>query len=602
MVWPVPRALRDHRGTNVSLQLSSFPPCSSLPPIPLVRWRRDTHTPPYPLEPPGTLESGGVVVLGDAGFIANRNPLIRQLGLEAGARDAAILEALWHQRGPRSIGQLCGAYSAVLWDAPRERLILVADRLGIYPFYLGDQEGELTVSLGLEGLLATLPARPALNRASLVAQLHGRALAAGATFFSNITTTRPATVTEFFRHGRRVRRYWRLGEEGPVGRRPGTSWVESLGGLLIQVVGEYAAGEATGVTLSSGLDSASVAWALACVRGAESSRAISWTAPELPKADETSGARAVSERLGIGFVPVLADRCWTLEGDTDLRPPLAGPPLTYFARLWQETFAVARQHGVELLFSGASGDHLFGGRIEPAADLLLTGRWGALREELAAHREENGVTDWQLLRHRILGPMFRAYWPSVRPQGEPTLPWLEPEALADPPADRRWGPLAHLPGRRERWRRLHDPLLPRILAETTAAAGRAGVKLRHPLVDHRLIELAAALPSEACYHRRQTKSILRELLRDHLPAEVVEQPGKIVPNTIAERGLREREIPKAEALMTDMRLEALGLVNEARLRAHYRQYVERGTGTSTFWHTLSLEAWLRCHGDVFGAA
>lgn len=539
-------------------------------------------------------------MLGDIGFIANRRRLMGELGLDPAVPDAAIFEALWNRFGPSGVERVCGAYTAMVWDQSRERLILAVDRLGIHPLYVRESGEERIVSAELGNVFGPASSSIQLNRLSLIAQLHGQALPPGATFFAGITATRAATLTEFSRTGSLERKYWTLAGLRTLGARPGDDWTKRLSELLIEVTGEYASGEPAGVTLSSGLDSTSVALAWVRARPAESLTALSWSAPELPEADETSGARAVSERLGLRFVPVRADLCWTLEGDTDLCPPLAGPPLTFFARLWRETFAIARESGLGLLLSGASGDHLFGGRIEPAADLLLTGRWSSLREELARQGERSGESLCKQWRHRILGPMVRAYGPRPRSVAPPL--WLEPEVQPEArhAVASEIQPL--LPGRRERWRRLQDPLLPRILAETTAAAREAGITLRHPLVDHRLVELAAALPSQACYRFGKTKTILRDLLRGELPDEVVERPTKIVPGLIARRGLREREVPKALGLMTNMRLAAMDLVNESRLRAHYREFLDQGSGSSSFWHTLSLEAWLRCHGDRFATA
>ena len=87
---------------------------------------------------------------------------------------------------------------------------------------------------------------------------------------------------------------------------------------------------------------------------------------------------------------------------------------------------------------------------------------------------------------------------------------------------------------------------------------------------------------------------MREALRDILPDEVVDLRGKIYPSAICHRGLRERETEKAWALMTDMRLAELGLVDESRLRKAYAEYLEGAEGT-TFWYSMAAEAWLREH-------
>jgi asparagine synthase (glutamine-hydrolysing) len=127
----------------------------------------------------------------------------------------------------------------------------------------------------------------------------------------------------------------------------------------------------------------------------------------------------------------------------------------------------------------------------------------------------------------------------------------------------------------------------------TAQAARHGIELRHPLLDHRLFEFAASLPTAQTFAAGMRKIILRNAMRGRLPDEVVDRRGKTYPAAIARRGLRERERAKVWSLVTNMRAADLGFVDEQRLRQAYGDYLTGRSDSSLFWHTLTLEAWLR---------
>lgn len=52
------------------------------------------------------------------------------------------------------------------------------------------------------------------------------------------------------------------------------------------------------------------------------------------------------------------------------------------------------------------------------------------------------------------------------------------------------------------------------------------IESRVPFLDHRLVELAFSLPDEAKIHKGVTKRILRESMRDILPAAITDRKDK----------------------------------------------------------------------------
>lgn len=543
--------------------------------------------------PRGASAASPHVIVDHSGLITNRTRLSAGLGAPPDLEDAELLRRLYAARGPAAARELEGTASWVLWDGEHGELVLVRDRLGTNTLYVCEAGGAVAIAPRMSTLLAALPARPDFDTQAMVAQIQGQALPPGRTFFAGVRQVEPASMVVVGRTAVREERYWEVGEALASGRIPEEAAPALLRECLAAVVLDYASPQPSGITLSSGLDSPTVAALLRAALPAAELGAVSWLAPELPAADESAGIELISRSLGLRPVPIRADGLWPLGDGVDLAPPLAGPRLTFYSRLWRATFEAARAAGLSVLFTGASGDHLVGGRVSAYADLLLLGRFARLGRETAEQARRSGQALAAVWRHHVLGPLLRSFLP---PAAAAPLPWLrEPYRDAGreavPPGRRPW-----LPGRRQRLELLRDRTFPRVLSELTSQGAELGIEVRHPLADHRLFELAARLPSSASFVAGVRKVALRRAMAGALPAEILAREGKVFPTAIAERGLREREAATVRSLMREMRAADLGLVDPAVLAAHTERYLSGAAASSIFWHTLTLEAWLRAHG------
>lgn len=535
---------------------------------------------------------GAVECLWWGGFIANRAELGQGAAAAGESSDPGLLESLYRVQGRRTPQPIAGPYAWLLWDAARRRVLGARDRLGTLGLYYALDGDRLLTANRLDVLLSALPFNPAPNLRAAVAQINGLPPPEGETFFEGIRSLPPGSLLTVDRDTVTVERYWRP-EAQPLLRLPkDADYADAFRPLLLDVVKEYLPPARLGMTLSSGLDSTTVAAAVRQVAPGQDAVAIYWAAPDLPEADEGRYALAVASRLGLSAIEVRADRYWPLCTAEGMRTRRSSPLRNYYTELWDATFDAARHAGVETIFTGVSGDHLFGGNVFAYPDLFLTGRWLDLARQVREHLPRSTFRLPALLRHMLLGPIRETYWPR-RPATAPA-PWLGQayrsvyeECL--PPPIRDW----HLlPGRRQRLAALRDPLLPQIAELSNLQAAENDIELRHPLLDHRLFEFAASLPTDQTFRAAWRKGIVRNAMRGVLPDEVLDLFDKIYPTAIARRGLQEREQAKIWPLLTRMRAADLGLVDEGRLRDAYRAYLE-GKGGALFWHTLTLEDWLR---------
>jgi asparagine synthase (glutamine-hydrolysing) len=119
----------------------------------------------------------------------------------------------------------------------------------------------------------------------------------------------------------------------------------------------------------------------------------------------------------------------------------------------------------------------------------------------------------------------------------------------------------------------------------------ASVELRPPLLDHELVELAASLPSDVLVRGRQTKWVLKEVARRHLPAEIVDRPkvGFRVPLDAWFRG-HLRDLARDSLLASD---SFVGSVMDRRAVTELLDVHDAGRRDESvrIWTLLALEQW-----------
>jgi len=128
----------------------------------------------------------------------------------------------------------------------------------------------------------------------------------------------------------------------------------------------------------------------------------------------------------------------------------------------------------------------------------------------------------------------------------------------------------------------------------------ASIESRVPFLDHRLVEFAAALPPRMKLRGLTTKWILREAVREILPAEILtrKKMGFPVPFGIWMRGPW-KEV--ARDVLLDVRSRQRGIIDPAAverlLSAHAAGAMD---GADAIWSLLNLELWYRTHIDGDG--
>ena len=125
------------------------------------------------------------------------------------ATDTEVLVHGYEEWGDAFLQRLNGMFAFALWDAPRRRLLLARDRLGVKPLYLAQRDGLLLFASEIKALLAALPTAPAPD-ARAIADYVGLDYVdhSDRTFFTGITQLLPGHLLVAENGRMRVERWW----------------------------------------------------------------------------------------------------------------------------------------------------------------------------------------------------------------------------------------------------------------------------------------------------------------------------------------------------------------------------------------------------------
>ncbi|MEJ3750904.1 asparagine synthetase B [Actinomycetes bacterium KLBMP 9797] len=444
----------------------------------------------------------------------------RSLPDSAGA--AALVTAAYLEWGTDFVPSLGGAFAIALWDGRTEELMLARDQVGAQPLYYTHTNTGLVFASERKTLLAHPEVSPVVDVAGL-RRVVSHALPPGP-IFSGFAQVDAGEIAAFGRGGWRRRRYWQLTT------RPHEDDVDTTVARIREMLEESVRGQlpadTTGVlaTLSGGIDSSSVAALVAAeLRRRGPDRLHAFTVdfaqeefqPDVMRdTKDEPYARAVAERIGAQHtvVPLVP---------TDILDPVVrlgilrakdGPARIYDMEASQYLFIqhLATQ-GAKVVFTGGAGDQLFQGA-----------RWSTDRGLI-----ESGTFPWVALalrhgaKHGFGTALFNA----------DVLATLDlPTYYRDEYATRT-AAVEYLDGEDD-WARQLRKIAYLVLTcgpLDSATFAAAGLEMRAPINNHRLIEYAYNIPAALHAHGGIEKGLLRAAVADLLPDEVVRRKQSATP-------------------------------------------------------------------------
>ena len=537
--------------------------------------------------------------------------------------DTEVLVHGYEEWGAHGLAaRLQGIFAFALYDAPRRRLTLVRDPLGVKPLYWWSDGALLLFASEMKALLGhpALGARK-VNLAGVAQVLVTRYVSRPATMFQGVQRLPEGCWLQAgapVEQRPRPHRYWDL--EFRPERIGLEEAAEELDARLRHTVDMQLMSDVPlGVQLSGGVDSGLVTALMEQLRRARGDPAPLQSFSvgfDVAKFSELAHARAVAQRYGtrhreitVGFrdfaaqLPLMA---WLYD------EPMGEPPGI-------PTYLMCRQakRHVTVMLCGEGADELFGGYgkylydgfsaaldwMPPAPRAALLGalagglpfagrRLRSMAEILAIADAPRRYASWYggfdaQLQARVLSPAMRA-------------------AVGDGGLAENFGALiaqCASPHALERFLYcdLHTRLVDDILVKCDRMSMGAGVEARVPFLDHQLVEFAARLPRQLKVRGLRSKVVLKRLAERYLPRQLVHRRkvGFTVPLTHWFAGPWRALL--GEVLLSERCLDR-GYYDPAAVRSIVRDHVERRVDREQgIWLMLALELWHRLFVDDDGS-
>lgn len=521
--------------------------------------------------------------------------------------DSEVVLRAYEQWGADCFDRFNGMFALAIWDARERRMILARDAAGQKPLYYAYRPGKWLL---LASTLAPL-LRYAGSELDVDAEVVKDYVRFGfppdtRAMLKDVYTVAPGTFTIVEQDsGPRSHPYFDLAayaEQAPTRHGDERAVLEEFRGAMREAVrARLVADVPLGAFLSGGLDSSLIVALMAeQAPDAVKTYTIGFDQAEF---DESEHAARIAKHLGVqNTVRVLRGED-VLAQLKDLVRYFDEPMADYSALPTLAVAKLAREH-VTVALTGDGADEELGGykyylaqrtvepyiRTVPTAARAALARLAPLVPSAGARRivARSGAVDPALFFG--LGGFYRG--------------------AASAAVNRLLGEENEAPKRVAQFLRAH-PLqngveagmlydathtLPHAwLYKVDRASMAVGLEARSPFLDRRVLELAFSLPLDMRIRGRHKKYLVRRLLQDYLPVELIDRPKQGFTAPVA-HWLRHELRPELESCLSEETVAMRGFFDPNRVSVLVGEHLN-GTHdhAQLLWALLVLEWWLEHH-------
>jgi len=525
--------------------------------------------------------------------------------------DTEVIVHAYEEWGHACVERFRGMFAFAVWDTRARRLLLARDRVGIKPLYYAQPaDGGLVFGSEIKSILLDPAVSGAWSPEALDAYLTLLYVPAPATIYEDVRKLPPGHVLVADRLGVRITRYWDLeftGTGDPANER---EYLEELDSLLTESVRMRLISEVPlGAFLSGGIDSTAVVAYMAETSDAEVLASSVGFADQAH--NELDKARRIADHLGCRLETTLvAPRL------DELLPRLAwhlDEPFGDSSAVPSYCVSAAARARVTVALSGDGGDELWAGypwhRVE-LREWQARDHLGPAGCDLAArlgHLLPLAAKGARSLRHLGLPPDHAC----ARKHGYQQFDETGKRALysgdlaatvrgADPFASFRRAYAACRspdPLDRSMYVDVKTYLADDILTKVDKMSMAVSLEARVPLLDHKLLEFAAQVPSSLKLRRGVSKYLLRTVLDRRVPQSILDGPKHGFTAPIA-KWLRGPLKGLATELLLDGRLKDRGIFEPRTVARLWKEHQHgRRDHCHRLWSLVMLELWFREFAD-----
>jgi asparagine synthase (glutamine-hydrolysing) len=561
-------------------------------------------------------EDGNLVVVCN-GEIYNFRELrarLEQAGHRFATRsDTEVIVHLYEEYGDAFLEELEGMFALALWDRRARRLIVARDALGIKPLYYTLAQGQLAFASEAKALLELPYVRAQLDPAALAQYFAFGYVCAPSSLFEGIRKLEPAEAL-FVENGKLTsRRFWSLPEEVDESLSE-RDWIEATRAEIERSVRDQMVSDVPiGAFLSGGVDSSSVVALMSrhtdhpvktySIGFKGSSGAELYN--ELPYARIVANAFKTEHREIVvqpDVAAILPDLIWHMD------EPVADAAFI-------TTYLVSKfaREDVTVILSGVGGDELFGG-YKRYMDESYRGRYQLIPRILRRHviepiarrlpsdRHSPLLNKLRLARAFVLADSlgfedrYRRYM-EVFDSAERADLLLQPVPAEDCIARGFAGTRSKDPLRRLMDVDLATQMPEDLLMLTDKMSMAVSLECRVPLLDQRLVKLAARMPAKTRIQGSNLKHTMKLAMTGILPENILYREKRGFGAPIG-AWFKSELAPLLREMLSESTLSRRGLLDPKAVAGlmlqHEKQEADR---TDHLLALVNLEIWCRMYLD-----
>jgi asparagine synthase (glutamine-hydrolysing) len=525
--------------------------------------------------------------------------------------DTEVIVHAYEQWGESCVEHFRGMFAFAVWDARAHRLLLARDRVGIKPvYYARVANGALVFGSEIKAVLEDPDVDRAWSPEALDAYLTLLYVPSPATIYRHVHKLPAGHVLVAERGSVRVTRYWDLEFTGDGDPAREHEYLDELDALLTESVRMRLISEVPlGAFLSGGIDSTAV---VAYMAKTSDSPVLASSVGFADRAfNELDKARHIADHLGCRLATkVIAPRI------EELLPRLAwhlDEPFADSSAVPTYYVSAAARERVTVALSGDGGDELWAGypwhRVE-WWESRVRARLGSTGCQIASrlgHLLPLATKGARSLRHLGLSPeqaCARKYgyqqFDDARKGELYSDGFAAATRDADPYASFRAAYAACQspdPLDRVMYVDVKTYLADDILTKVDKMSMAVSLEARVPLLDHKLLEFAARVPSSLKFNHGTSKYLLRKVLDRSVPRSLMSGPKHGFTAPIGE-WLRGPLKSLATELLLDGRLRQRGLFHGPAVTRLWEDHLHRRHDhRHRLWSLIMLELWFRQFAD-----
>jgi asparagine synthase (glutamine-hydrolysing) len=555
-----------------------------------------------PLDQPAIDGPSDCAVVFD-GRLDNRLEIAAWLGLDRTAlpSDARLVLAAYVARGTAAITRLAGDFAFAIWDNRERRLVLARDPLGIRQVCYAPVPNGLAFATDPRQLLEVPAVDRRPNLAFFGEWMAGWITHPSDTIYRGVHRVAAAHFVTADADGVRSERHWHVDVNRTLRYRDTAEYAQQFRELFASSVrARLQSVDRVAVALSGGVDSSAVTAMAAQVATSSSTelRAYHVAYPGIPQADEREYADlvAAAHTIPLAVLPGVTAPADAYQRAPRLLRDMAPGGVGATDVPFYEMIAA---DDCDLVLDGTGADEWFAGTVYATADLLREGRvLSALRHlrERAGHCCE---------RHDFVtlakGPVWAACPPALRRTIKRFLPardivprifrreFADSVHLADritqPNYDDRFASVAAGAVYRDATCQLNAYNW----HEDVRLASAFGLDMSAPFQDRALVEFALALPEEQRWSLGRAKRVIRDGMRDLMPAQVLGRDDK---GNGSEAQFAELRRFHAVGALDPASLAEAGVADRSAVDPIFSQMCDRHACGDKLWEIDASQLWM----------